>query len=313
MTLNAKEVLEAYVAEVASRLPRRRRNDVAFELKALLEEELQGKAESAGRPADAELAMELLRAFGRPAEVAARYRPALTVIDPADGWSFVRASAVGLAILWVAKLMTLPWGSVGSGGELLGLLGRFWTETLVASFWWPGVLVVGYGLAAWSRRRRPQSAEWRPRPADRLQGGRAATALGIVGILCGTALLIEPRWFLDLFFGGRAAPAAYEALTYTDAFRDRHAPLLLTLLLLNVPLLAAAMIQGRWTPRLRRLEAGLSVATCAVLVWSVLAGPVMRTAASDLMMRLGMALTVLFVAIHAAVTFFRSVRPAPSR
>ncbi len=55
------------------------------------------------------------------------------------------------------------------------------------------------------------------------------------------------------------------------------------------------------------------MATCAVLVWSVLAGPVMRTAASDLMMRLGMALTVLFVAIHAAVTFFRSVRPAPSR
>jgi len=313
MTLNAKEVLEAYVAEVATRLPRRRRNDVAFELRALLEEELQGRAEAAGRPADAEMAMELLRGFGRPAEAAARYLPALTVIDPADGRSFVRASVVGLAILWAARLLTLPWGSVGSGAEFLGLLGRFFGETLISSLWWPGVLVVGYGLAAWSRRRRPQSAEWRPRPADRLQGGRAATAMGIVAILCGTALLIEPRWFLDLFFGGRAAPAAYEALTYTDAFRHRHAPLLFTLLLLNVPLLVAALIRGRWTPRLRRLEAGLSVATCAVLVWSVLAGPVMRTTASDLMMRLSMAITVLFIAIHAAVTLYRSVRPAPSR
>src|SRR5690606_21056783 len=113
-------------AEVATRLPRRRRNDVAFELRALLEEELQGRAEAAGRPADAEMATELLRAFGRPAEVAARYRPTLTVIDPADGWSFVRASAIGLAILWAAGLLRLPWSSAESGGEVLGLLGRFW-------------------------------------------------------------------------------------------------------------------------------------------------------------------------------------------
>ena len=36
--MNANDVIEAYVTDVALRLPRRQRNDVAFELRALLNE-----------------------------------------------------------------------------------------------------------------------------------------------------------------------------------------------------------------------------------------------------------------------------------
>ena len=86
--MNANDVIESYVTDVAAQLPRKQRNDVAFELRALLDEELQAKAEAAGRGADAAMATELVRAFGRPADVAARYRPTLTIIDPADGHAF---------------------------------------------------------------------------------------------------------------------------------------------------------------------------------------------------------------------------------
>src|SRR5262249_18639896 len=84
LTMNANELIESYVTDVAVRLPRKQRNDVAFELRELLTEELQAKAEATGRDADAAMATELLQAFGRPVDVAARYRPTLTVIDPAD-------------------------------------------------------------------------------------------------------------------------------------------------------------------------------------------------------------------------------------
>lgn len=92
--MNANDVIESYVADVAAKLPRKQRNDVAFELRSLLAEELQGKAEAAGSAADAAMATELVNAFGRPAEVAARYQPTLTVIDPADGCIFFAWTAL---------------------------------------------------------------------------------------------------------------------------------------------------------------------------------------------------------------------------
>ena len=68
--MNANDVIESYVTEVALQLPRKQRNDVAFELRALINEELQGKAEESGRSVDAAMAIEFLQAFGRPEEVA---------------------------------------------------------------------------------------------------------------------------------------------------------------------------------------------------------------------------------------------------
>ena len=98
--MNANELIDSYVADVARLLGRKQRDDVAFELRALLVEELDAKAEAAGRAPDAALATELLAGFGRPAEVAARYQPALVMIDPADTRTFVRASVIGVAIWW---------------------------------------------------------------------------------------------------------------------------------------------------------------------------------------------------------------------
>jgi len=52
-------VIDAYVRDVGMPLPRKQRNDVAFELRALLQEKLQAKADSAGRQADAAMAVAL--------------------------------------------------------------------------------------------------------------------------------------------------------------------------------------------------------------------------------------------------------------
>ena len=65
-------------ADVVKRLPRRQRADVALDLRSLLAEELAAEG-SAPLP---ERAHVVLQAFGRPADVAARYLPATAVIDP---------------------------------------------------------------------------------------------------------------------------------------------------------------------------------------------------------------------------------------
>ena len=61
--MNANDVIESYVTDVAVQLPRKQRNDVAFELRALLNEELQERAGDAGREPDADMAIRMLRAL----------------------------------------------------------------------------------------------------------------------------------------------------------------------------------------------------------------------------------------------------------
>lgn len=311
--MNANDVIESYVTEVALQLPRKQRNDVAFELRALLNEELQAKAEAAGRGIDAAMATELLQAFGRPMDVAARYRPTLTIIDPADGRNFLRAAVIGLAIIWSLGLLRCLQHPIDSGGDLLSALGQWWGGTVIPSMWWPGVLVVGFGTASWVRRRWPETSKWKPRAGDRIRGGRAAMVLGLVGILCGLFVLIDPRWVLDVFWGGRAAPAAYEALTYTDTFRQRQAPFLLVLILLNIPLFITVLVNGRWSAILRRLEIGLSLITCAALTWTVLDGPAFMAASSDRTFKFFLVLIVAFTLIDIGIKLRRSVRPTPNQ
>lgn len=309
--MNAHEVIESYVVDVALLLPRKQRDDVACELRALLHEELQAKADAAGRSADAAMATELLRAFGPPLDVAARYRPTLTIIDPADGHTFLRASVIGLAVIWAIGLIAVLQQPIGTGLDLLTPLSQWWVGTVIPSLWWPGLLVVGLGISAHVRRRWPKASTWKPRAADRIHGGRAAKVLALVGILCGLFILRDPRWVLDVFWGGRAAPAAYEALTYTETFRERQAPWLFGLLLLNIPIFIAVIVMGRWPTSMRRIETGFALATCAVMAWTIWDGPVLQTQAGDRMVKFILALIILYVLLDVAWKRLRRITPAP--
>lgn len=310
--MNANDVIEAYVTEVALLLPRKLQGDVAFELRALLHEELEDRSAAEGRVADAAMATEFLNAFGRPAEVAARYRPSLIIIDGADGHAFARAAIIGLVLIWSLGLWSALQRPIDSGSDLLLALGHWWTATVLPSPWWPGVLGCGFGLAAWARRRWPQTAPWTPRDPDRIGGGRTAMVMGVLGILCGVTVLFEPRWLLDLMFGGRAAPAAYAALTYADSFRQSEGLLLLTLLLLNIPLLLTVIVKGRWSPWLRHFELGLSLAISVAMVWSVFAGPIFIVSAADRTTKLLMLVIVACILIGLGIQRYRRVRPSPN-
>lgn len=311
--MNANDVIESYVTDVALRLPRRQRNDVAFELRALIDEGLQDQAEASGRSVDAAMATRFLQAFGRPEDVAARYRPTLTIIDPADGRSFLRATVIGLAIIWCLGLLERLQQPIGSGAELLGVIAQWWLGTVVASLWWPGVLVVYFGVAAWVHRRWPNTAVWKPRSGDRIQGGRAGMVMALVGILCGTYVLIDPRVVLDVVWNGRAAAVAYESLTYTDTFLQRQAPWMLASLLVNIAMFMTVIAMGRWSAVMRRIETALGLITCAVLTWTILDGPVFMTEISDKTAKFLVALIVALTLIYYMIKAYRIVRPMPDQ
>lgn len=309
--MDAKDVIDCYVADVALRLPRAQRNDVAFELRALIDEGLQDQAGATGRAVDAALATEFLNTFGHPSDVAARYRPALTIIDPADGPVFLRAALVGMALIWGLGLLGRLLQPMGSAGSL-GALGQWWVGTVIPSLWWPGVLVVWFAGTAWARRRLSHAARWQPRPEDRLYGGRGALALALVAIVVGLYTLVNPRWLLDFFWGGRAAPTAYAALSYTEGFlRSPQALLLLALLLINVPIFSIAIVKGRWPALILRVQGALALLICAVMVWAIADGPIFATAVSDRTAKVLMLLIVAVTLGAIGIKRLRRVKPMP--
>lgn len=308
--MNANDVIDSYVADVARQLPRKQRNDVAFELRALINEGLQDRAEAAGRAVDADMALAFVRAFGRPEDVASRYRPAITIVDPADGHRFVRLAIIGVAVIAVLGLLGMR-EPFASGTDFLRALSHWWGSTLGASLQWLGLLVFGFGAAASAHRRKPAANAWKPRDEEHLGGGRVAAIFGLIGIVVGALLLISPTWILDFFWSGHAAPAAYTALTYTDTFLGRQAPLLLLTIVLNIPLMLAVIANGRWSPTLRRLQTVLGLAGCVVMAWTILDGPVFLSPASDGMTKLALGLIIFFTLLGHGIAMYRRVTPTP--
>jgi len=75
-------LIDRYVSEIGKRLPRKSRADIETEIGSTLEDMLEERAKKAGRPADDEMVMELLKEYGAPDKVAATYLPERYLIGP---------------------------------------------------------------------------------------------------------------------------------------------------------------------------------------------------------------------------------------
>jgi hypothetical protein len=301
-------LIELYVADVVKQLPRRQRRDVAIELQALLREELADRAEQAGTEPDEAMTLALLTGFGRPAEVAARYRPAPVLIDPGDSRRFITLSVAGLAVIWVLGLASVLSPLPTSATGWLEALREFWFGVGLPALIWPGFLVVCFAGAARARRRWPRLAAWRPHGPERDQINRFGLGAALVFFILGTVALVRPDRLLDLLFGGRAAPAAYEALAYDGAFLRLRGPLVLAVIVLLLVQLAALVVRGRWEPVTRTVDIALTVVMCAVLTWAVVAGPIYVAAPTDQFVKAVLALIILGSLVDLVLKIRRHLR-----
>ncbi|MGD8167188.1 hypothetical protein ACEXOS_008180 [Herbiconiux sp. P16] len=316
--MNPDEIIESYVGDVVRRIPRRLRRDVGLELRSLLTEELAGRAADSGRPADAALAMELLTAFGRPQEVADRYRPAgFTVIRPADAPRFTWIALGGVAVQWVLSLAAVfaaqPAAS-GAGLDFWSRLSVWWLSWGLGAFWWPGILITFALIAgAVGSRRRSRRADrsnapdgsgnegddafaWAPaRVIDRDRVNRPVLVLCIaLGMLGASIVIAVPSlavWAPDL------PEPVLRAFTLDPGFLQWRAPWVLLLWAATLGEAIAALMAGRRTRTLRRISLGLSVAWLVLLVWWVAAGPIFTSEPADGVTKVCLLLVALIVVI----------------
>jgi hypothetical protein len=287
--MNADQLIESYVADVVAHLPRRQRTDVAAELRELLREEL------GDRTTEAE-AMALLTSFGRPADVAARYRPTFTIIDPADSRTFLKASAIGIGLIWIVGLVNAFQPRPASILDGLMVLQGFLSTVGVQSLIWPGFLVTWF---------RPSTAAWKPRPAERDTVNRFGLASALVFWAAGTVVLINPAGALNLIAGGRLSEPARAAFAYDEEFLRLRGPAVLVVIVAQLTLLLAVVIRGRWEQLTRRVYLVLNVVSFGVFVWVLVGGNTFRQSTTDQFVKAALLVTVIGMVVDLVLRIRR--------
>lgn len=98
------ELLDRYLQAVRKHLPWQRQDDIAAELKANLEAQLEDKEAALGRPLTQGEAEDWLREIGPPIKVAASYQPQQYLIGPAlfpTYWFALRMAAFWVTLLYL--------------------------------------------------------------------------------------------------------------------------------------------------------------------------------------------------------------------
>lgn len=316
--MDPKAIIDSYVGDVVRRLPRRQRADVADELRLLLDDELAGRAAEEGRAADASLTMELLTTFGSPRDVADRYRPAgFTVIRPSDAPRFAWIALGGVALIWA---ITLPAALLGitpvigwdyGADEWWGRLTEWWLGPGLGAFWWPGVAITFVLIGALANRRREHGAEgWAPasapqaRAIDRDLVGRPGTIIGLAAALLGVTVVVALPW-LSSWAPGLPTPVL-DALALDPGFLQLRAAWILLAWAAMFALMVIVLIAGRWTVVTLRLRGVLDVATVALLLWWVLAGPVFLSQEADSTTKFVLVALAVGVGVDAVIALRRS-------
>lgn len=141
-------LIDKYVTEVGRHLPRKSRADIEAEIRSTLEDMLDERRHADNRPEE-DLTMELLKEYGAPAEVAAKYKPHPYLIGPRLFPLFERVLKIVLAVVAGASILGLgvSLSNTGlSGPDFASALGEWFgglISGLIAAF---GNLVLVFAI-----------------------------------------------------------------------------------------------------------------------------------------------------------------------
>lgn len=159
-------LLERYLSAVGRHLPAGKEEDILAELRDDIQARLDERSSQLGRPLTVDEEADLLRPYGRPVLMAARYGTRQRLIGPEwfpFYWMTLKiALAVALAIQVALVVLLIVAGR--PAGDAVGRLFAFPFQTAVTVFGW--VTLVFGGLEAASARTR-FADEWDPRKLPR--------------------------------------------------------------------------------------------------------------------------------------------------
>ncbi|SDQ33812.1 hypothetical protein [Pseudoxanthomonas sp. CF125] len=288
--MSSNDVIEAYVAEVMRHLPRKERNEIGFELRDLLTQMLAERTQDA---ATDDAVLDMLRDFGAPTEVAARYRPpGVVAIIPAEQTkTFALLSLGGIALQWA---LTLP--RVFDGQPVVA----WWFSWGLGAFWWPGFMVTMALIGMFARESGMFKRTWNPRTVDPERINRNAMAFGLAWYAIGVAFMICLPWTAALL--PEPMPRIF---AFDPTFLRERAPPVILLWLGGFATMFVAMLKGRWSKLTRRLSTAFALGFVVLLLWWMTAGNIFLSPATDEGAKAGLGLVVVIIVASLAYELYR--------
>lgn len=142
-------LLDTYIAEVGSHLPRKNRLDVQAEIRSTIEDMLEDRSRESGRPVDDAMIGEVLQEYGAPETVAAAYQPTRYLIGPRLYPTFELVVKIVFAVLTVMALVgfALSFASKDTSGPIfITVLGKNGLQLLAALISALGYIVVVFAI-----------------------------------------------------------------------------------------------------------------------------------------------------------------------
>ena len=272
-------LIDNYVSEIGKRLPRNSRVDIEAEISSALQDILDERSKTSGKPVDDELTFEVLKEYGSPEKVAASYMPERSLIGPLLYPVFlkvVRIAFPAIAILAGFGALINASLNVASVENIAGVFVSVFVGVATTSISVLGSLVLIFALIEWVMRNeglhfkdkvRPTQAAWDPHSLTRVfppnQVRLADTIIEIVG--CFAAIIIFNFYLHLIGFGilpggGWYVGAGIGTISplFSEAFL-RYIPYLSAVWVLTIVLDAILLRQGTWTTRTRFLSIALKV------------------------------------------------------
>ncbi len=291
--MNPNDVIESYVVDVMRRIPGKDRNEVGLELRGLLTEMLEARAQAAGLAANDAMVLGVLQEFGTPADIASRYRtPRLVVIPAEQTHSFAILSIVGITLQWA---LTLP--QVGNGNLAIG---GWWLSWGLGALWWPGFMAMMALMFSWLRSRGLFIPKWTPRIADPDRLDRGGMIAGLVSFAIAMSFMIALPWLVGL-----VREPFHTVFAFDPEFLRIRAWPVLVVWTASYVIMASVVKHGRHTVLTRRLGLGISLSFIALLCWWLTAGEIFIQRSTNDGARGGIALVILFIVIDVTMKFYR--------
>jgi hypothetical protein len=282
------ELIDRYVAEVGRQLPEKMRPDIEKELRSILEDMLDDRAQSTGKPANEEMAVSLLKEYGQPSKVAASYHAPRYLVGPALYPSYLMLMKIVLGALSIAAVVTFAISAVRPGNSLTQIgqaLGQSLSILFNGGLTALGVVTLIFAI---NERYNPsfkfeKEDEWNPRelkpvakPASRLKTGDL-----VASVVFNLIAIVAFNLYFDRIGIYMNTDGVWTMIPIFSAALRHYVPYLTAIWGLEVALHVYVLQAGRWEISTRWLAVAHAAASAALLL-VILTGPSIAVAAPQL-------------------------------
>jgi hypothetical protein len=247
------DLIDRYLNAIRRNLPRDRADDIAAELRDLLASHVEAREEALGRALSSDEVKDLLREFGHPLVVAARYRPHQWLIGPEVFPFYLSVLRIVLSIVAVVVGVTavanLLFNHRGAIPALTETLASLWMSALISA----AIVTIVFAMLERTGFSADRAHGWNPAQLPDVKDPQPGPWESAIEVAFSIALLIWWSGLVRLPFSAGG-----------PGFRIAAAPVFITLYWPIFALIAARLVHNlvQWLrPRWRRTRVALAALT----------------------------------------------------